>query len=567
TIAFLPAASYAAEEAEQQDPVVTEEFNQQEDAGVPTELPEETEPAEPAAAEAEDPAEQEEEPEVSGESGETEVITEDTAGPEAMDPEIVDPEDLIMDDGNPEDEVPEEEDPENPETGVVHSGTCGENLTWTITGSGDDLLLTISGSGKMTEYTSWCWGEREDPPWNPWQSSITEIVVENGVTSISCNAFPGMDRLTKISLPFIGATAEQQQGYLDFIGYIFGATGAYADYAAVPKTLRTVIITGNITAVPHRGFNDCRNITSITLPDSVTKIGSAAFENCSGLKSINIPSGVKTIGEGAFWGCTSLTSLDIPNGATISRNSIPITLARITGISNFAYRGKAITPVPILTLCGRTLTPGTYKDYTVKYTNNTSVGTATVTITSTSRGICGGTVTKSFQIIPCPISKASVSGVGSRGYTGKPRGQAPVVTYNGTTLKLGTDYTLSYRNNINVGTATMIITGKGNYTGSIQRTFPIVLQTPSLSCTGRTRGKTKLTWSKVPGAAGYELYVRFPGKSYYKKVLTKSAAVKSVTHSGVTKNRIYYYRVRAYVKVNGKLYYSSFSPVVKVRAK
>lgn len=75
------------------------------------------------------------------------------------------------------------------------------------------------------------------------------------------------------------------------------------------------------------------------------------------------------------------------------------------------------------------------------------------------------------------ISDAMVTGIVNKTYTGKAQTQNPTVkvNVNGTDLALkpGTDYTLSYKNNINVGTATVIITGKGSYTGTISKTFKI----------------------------------------------------------------------------------------------
>lgn len=90
------------------------------------------------------------------------------------------------------------------------------------------------------------------------------------------------------------------------------------------------------------------------------------------------------------------------------------------------------------------------------------------------------------------------------------------------------------------------------------------LKKPSLRI--RTKGtKTKLTWSKVLKSKGYEVYVRFPGKRKYEKVLTEAADVKSVTHRGLTKGKTYRYKVRAYTKIGGKKYCSAFSKVGTAR--
>ncbi len=84
------------------------------------------------------------------------------------------------------------------------------------------------------------------------------------------------------------------------------------------------------------------------------------------------------------------------------------------------------------------------------------------------------------------------------------------------------------------------------------------LAKPSLTLTNGI-GKVKLTWTRVPGASQYEIYVKFPGEKEYRGVLVKDAAVKSVTHSGIKSGKRYGYRVRARVKIGGKWYYSPYS--------
>lgn len=93
------------------------------------------------------------------------------------------------------------------------------------------------------------------------------------------------------------------------------------------------------------------------------------------------------------------------------------------------------------------------------------------------------------------------------------------------------------------------------------------LKKPTLKCTKRMKKANKLTWSKVDNSSGYILYIKYPGSKKYVKALTKKSTIKSVTHRGLTKNKVYRYKLRAYVKVNGKTYYSPYSKVVKVKVK
>ncbi len=146
-----------------------------------------------------------------------------------------------------------------------------------------------------------------------------------------------------------------------------------------------------------------------------------------------------------------------------------ISAATVSGITNKTYTGSAIKPAPTVTLSGKTLKSGT--DYTVTYKNNISVGTASVTITG--KGDYTGTISRTFKINAASVTKATVSGLSNKSYTGKAITQTPTVKLGSKTLKKGTDYTISFKNNKAVGTATVTIKGKGNYTGSIKKTFKI----------------------------------------------------------------------------------------------
>ena len=116
-----------------------------------------------------------------------------------------------------------------------------------------------------------------------------------------------------------------------------------------------------------------------------------------------------------------------------------------------------------------TLTSGTH--YTVSYSNNTNAGTATVTITG--KGNYTGTKTANFTINAKSASNLTISAISAVTYNGS--AQTPTVTVKDgtTTLTSGTHYTVAYSNNTNAGTATVTITGKGNYTSTKTANFTI----------------------------------------------------------------------------------------------
>ena len=132
------------------------------------------------------------------------------------------------------------------------------------------------------------------------------------------------------------------------------------------------------------------------------------------------------------------------------------------------YTGLPVKPDVTVVLGTKKLTEGT--DYTVEFADNTSVGTATVTVAGT--GNYAGTVNAQFKITAKSLSLAVVTAK-DQTYTGKALKPVVAVTLDGKTIA-DTEYDVTYSSNINKGTATVTVTGKNNYTGSKSGTFKIL---------------------------------------------------------------------------------------------
>ena len=164
------------------------------------------------------------------------------------------------------------------------------------------------------------------------------------------------------------------------------------------------------------------------------------------------------------------------------------------------------------------------------------------------------------------ITKSAISGISTKTYTGKNITQSVKVKYNGKTLKSGTDYTVSYSNNKKVGTATVKITGKGQYGGTVSKTFKI---NPAKQKIQKLTAKSKaffIDWAQKGSATGYD--VEYSVNANMSGAVSKHLTANkpdTLTVSGLAGDKVYYVRVRSYTNVNGKVYYGAWSDIKSIK--
>ena len=255
---------------------------------------------------------------------------------------------------------------------IVDSGTCGENIAWSLDYAG---TLTIIGTGIMLKDSD------NKVPWKTYAKIIKNVIISDGVTSIGAYAFSFCESLQSITIPntvtSIGAGAFEYCESLQSITIPNTVTsiGAYAFYSCyslqsitIPKSvtsigenaflsygkvdvyiedltkwlaieffndysnplhtpgesnlylngekLTDVIIPDSVTSIKEYTFIGCSSLQTVIIPDSVTSIENSAFRDCDNLKSISIPNTVTSIGAYAFYGCSSLQNIIIPDTVT-----------------------------------------------------------------------------------------------------------------------------------------------------------------------------------------------------------------------------------------------------------
>ena len=159
---------------------------------------------------------------------------------------------------------------------AVYSGSCGDNLIWTLNTSTNKLSIT--GAGEMANYSS-----ASATPWYTYKTYVKDVFIGDEVTKIGNYAFSGCSNMNSVSI----STSVLELG----------------DYAFSDCTsLKGIAIPDNVFVWGRNVFTGCTSLTSITIPESVTALGRWVFEYCTNLETINLPSNIKSIGCRPFYG-------------------------------------------------------------------------------------------------------------------------------------------------------------------------------------------------------------------------------------------------------------------------
>ncbi len=348
---------------------------------------------------------------------------------------------------------------------------------------------------------------------------LEHVAIPSSVATIEREAFYGCEALTGITIPesvtSIGTYAFANCGLVT-VSIPSSITKLEDGLFSSCKDLSWVDIPTSVTEIGS-AFYGCTALLRVEIPESVAVLGANAFRG-SGLLDVTIPASVQSIGKDAFVDCAQLKELTVLGKNTefgshaygYRYNNNTHRYYAYSGNALYGYadstaeryaaENNAITFVPLesgavdIATCtisvpdyafvsagyrptvtvknsnGVTLTQDV--DYTLAFTGCDAVGTGSVTVQGI--GDYAGSVTKTFSITKASLKDAAISGVVNKTYTGSAVKQAAEVRVSGTKLTPTIDYTMTYKNNVNVGEATMTLTGKGNYTGTRTVKFKIV---------------------------------------------------------------------------------------------
>ena len=261
-------------------------------------------------------------------------------------------------------------------------------------------------------------------------------------------------------------------------------------------------------------FSGCDNLQTLDVSgfntSNVTDM-SGMFSGCISLQTLDV-SGFDTWNvtemHTMFHGCDSLQRLDLSSfdmgGVNCADNMLPDSDAAQLLVIVTPVNVKAVIDLPYPFVCGTAV----YSCLPIAFQESFRL---------TKQGA-------DIPDEPIKIADATVTGIKNKTYTGSTQTQNPTVKLGDKTLTAGTDYTLSYSNNTNAGTATVTITGIGNYTGTISKSFTINKATPTL-----TFASTSITKTTQDAAFTNTLTKKTDGSVTFKSSNTSVATVNSTS--------------------------------------
>lgn len=377
------------------------------------------------------------------------------------------------------------------------------------------------------------------------------VTMEKGITTIGNNAFTATN-IYELNIPdsvktigdgaFLNCDKLQKVTMGDSVTKI--GTGAFQSCGE----LTSIRLSNNLTEIPESMLYNCPKITKVTLPAKIKKIGKGAFCLCKNLKDITIPSGVTSIGPSVF-AQTNISSVVIPSGV------------KEIDVGTFEYCDslqKATIPASV-TLINMAAFNGCHNLKHVYY-NGTQKKWESVKKYIWNYELVY-TAKMHYMSATMPVSGITYSGAAKK----------PAITVKDSAEKAVSSkyYTVTWKNNKNVGTASATITFKGKYTGTITKTFKIVPKKTALSGVSALSKGFKASWkAQTSQATGYQ--VQYSTNKNFKSPVTKTVTsykTKTLTVKKLSAKKKYYVRIRTYKTVSGKKYYSTWSTAKTVTTK
>lgn len=312
-------------------------------------------------------------------------------------------------------------------------------------------------------------------------SAVGSVSLPAGMTEIGFSMFEGCTSLSTLLIPegvtTIGEGAFSYCRALYSIEIPQSVTNIGAWSFANCASLQSITIPNSVREIGTQAFYACDSLLDVVFADGAMSIGDYAFSDCKCLFEVTIPDSMETVGAGAFQGC-GLWEVSIPEDADVGENAfdsnVNIIRRRLkTSSITYANLRGAANPNPTTYKEGRNLEllpPGAISDFVF-------AGWSPARITWDMKG--EKTVTANWvrdpKSFPRAISETKISvSLPDAGYKYDGTAKEPAVSVMDTLAGFSSsDYAVTYEDNVNAGTAKVVVTGVGNYTGTVEVAFAI----------------------------------------------------------------------------------------------
>ena len=367
-----------------------------------------------------------------------------------------------------------------------------------------------------------------------------EITTVDGATLIS----GAVSATYKVTREDIGCRLIAMVKTANYSGYIAGSSGSF-----VPKLMPTVtkpVISSSV-------YSPTRTLSAVKLPAHWSWVDHTivpVYGN-SGYRAKYVPADSKIYKS-------VIVRIPVP----VAKKAMKKSMLRVS--KSKAYTGKAIRDNYTLKDSGKEIQK---TDYKVSFEKNKNPGKAVVTVKG--KGNYKGTVKATFTIKKRSVKSITCKYKKTKTYKGvHKKVTAGLVLKNGTVkMKKGRDYTVTYKKNIDIGKASIVIKGQGNYKGTRTLHFSSVPAAPKIKKLKKKGTTLRMEFSSKQSVSGYYLYVSTSASFKKSKTQEYITSGNRFGMRGLQKKTTYYIRVKAYHSKKGKQFVSGYSKARKIKIK
>ena len=454
----------------------------------------------------------------------------------------------LMDDPGSDPDPDPDPDP-SPEEPL--EGRCGDDVYYRIEDTPEGRTLRIFGTGAMTDYVPYHWRDTvaldesdEIVPWRAQRGDIDAIIIEDGVTSVGSYSFLDFPKLRTVEI----ADSVKAVG-----------RDAFKNACA----LEELSLGSGLERIDEGAFDHCESLGELVCPRGLREIGDVAFAG-SGLVELELNEGVETLGWHAFSGI-GITQLHLPQSITRAGEGVFEGCESLSKIVFDCTKSEFYTQRRYALFTSQEFLQKNRYFYDATYVGEQDQNGHHATYVFERESLSSARVYEYSRY-------DGIAELSSYTYTGNPITLSLGVKVNGYELDWA-DMDITYANNTNAGTATIIITGKGHFTGVKKCTFRIDKAANPVRAKGRTvtvkATKTKkarqtfkmakvLTVSKAQGKVTYQ-------KMYGSGSLSVNKTTGAVTLKKGTKKGTYSMVVR--VKAAGNRNYKAGTKLATIKVK